>query len=88
VAITADRNVTDKEAEKKLKYKSLLIEVQRMWDVKCTIIQVITGVTRIITKGLKKNLEALIGKYSIRSLQKTAILGTLHIVCKLLQSET
>ena len=30
VAIPADRNVAQKEAEKKLKYKSLCIEMQRM----------------------------------------------------------
>jgi hypothetical protein len=38
VAIPADRNVVQKEAEKKLKYKSLCIELQRMWNLKCTII--------------------------------------------------
>jgi hypothetical protein len=32
VAIPADRNVAQKEAEKKLKYKSLCIEIQRMWN--------------------------------------------------------
>jgi hypothetical protein len=38
VAIPADRNVVRKEKEKKLKYKSLCIEIQRMWNLKCTII--------------------------------------------------
>jgi hypothetical protein len=33
MAIPADRNVVQKEAEKKLKYKSLCTEIQRMWDV-------------------------------------------------------
>jgi hypothetical protein len=37
VAIPANRNVVQKEAEKKLKYKSLCIEIQRMWNLKCTI---------------------------------------------------
>ena len=37
VAIPADRNVVQKEAEKKLKYKSLCIGIQRMWNLKCTI---------------------------------------------------
>jgi hypothetical protein len=39
VAIPADRNVVQKEAEKKLKYKSLCIEIQRTWNLKCTIIR-------------------------------------------------
>jgi len=30
VTITTDRNVVQKEAEKKLKYKSLCTEIQRM----------------------------------------------------------
>jgi hypothetical protein len=51
------------EAEKKLKYKSLCIEIQRMWTLKCKIIPVITGVTVIVTKGLRKNLDAMSGKH-------------------------
>jgi hypothetical protein len=61
VAIPADRNVVRKEAEKKLKYKILGIEVQRMWNLKCTIIPVITGATGMITESLTKNLEAIPG---------------------------
>jgi hypothetical protein len=36
VAIPADRNVIQKEAEKKLKRMSLCIEIQQMWNMKCT----------------------------------------------------
>jgi hypothetical protein len=42
------------EAEKKLKYKSLCIEIQRMWHLKCTIIPVIIGATGIVTRSLRK----------------------------------
>jgi hypothetical protein len=41
VAIPAGRNVVQKEAEKKLKYKSFCIEIQQMWNLKCTIVPVI-----------------------------------------------
>ena len=87
VAIPADRNVVQKEAEKKLKYKSSCIEIQRMWNLKCTILPVIIGATGIVTRSLRKNLEAVPGKNSIDSLQKTAILGTSHIIWKVLQCE-
>jgi hypothetical protein len=87
VAIPADRNVVQKKAEKKLKYESLCIEIQRMWNLKCTIIPVITGATGIVTRSLRKNLEAVPGRHSIDSLQKTAVLGTSHIIRKVLQCE-
>jgi hypothetical protein len=79
VAITADRNVVQKEAANKLKYKSLGIEIQRMWNLKCTFIPAINGATGIVTKNLRENLEAVPGKHSIDSLGKTALLETSHI---------
>jgi hypothetical protein len=51
------------------------------------IIPVITGDTGTVTGGLKKNLEDIPGKHSIDSQQKTAILGTSHIIRKVLQSD-
>jgi hypothetical protein len=56
VAIPADRNVVQKEAEKKLKHKSLCIEIQRMWNLKCTIIPVTIGATGIVTRSLRKKI--------------------------------
>jgi len=58
--------------------------IRRMWNLKCTIMPVIIGATRIVTRSLRKNLEAV---DSIDSLQKTAILGTSHIIRKVLQCE-
>ena len=59
VAIPTDSNVVQKEAEKELKYKCLCIEIQRMWNLKCTIVPVIIGATGIVTRSLKKNVEAV-----------------------------
>jgi hypothetical protein len=53
VPIPSDKNVIQKEAEKKLNYKNLSIEIQRMWNIKCFVIPVITGATVIISKSLK-----------------------------------
>jgi len=69
-----------KVAEKRLKYKSLCIEMQQMWNMKCMMIPVIIG--------FKKNLEAIPGKHSVDSLQKAAVPGTSHIIWEVLQSET
>jgi hypothetical protein len=58
-----------------------------MWNMKCFVIPVVIGATGTVTRGLKKYLEEILGKHSIYSLKKTAILGTLHILRKVLQSE-
>jgi hypothetical protein len=73
--------------EKKLKYKSLCIEIQQMCNLKCMIIPVIIGATGIVTRSLGKHLETVPGTHSIDSLQKTAVLGTAHIIRKVLQRE-
>jgi hypothetical protein len=39
-------------------------------------------------KGFKENLEAIPGKHLIDSLQQTAVLGTSHVIRKVLQCET
>jgi hypothetical protein len=37
VAIPGDRNITQMEAEKKLKYKNSCIEVQRIRNITCSV---------------------------------------------------
>jgi len=58
-----------------------------MWNMKCTILPVIIGATGIVMRSLRKDLETVPGKHSIDSLQKTAVLGTSHIIRKVLQYE-
>ena len=45
VANSGDRNMIKKEAEKILRYKDLIIEIQHMWNVKEKVIPVIIGET-------------------------------------------
>ena len=84
VAISGERNVIKKEAEKILKYKDLTIEIQRMWNVKTKVIPVIIGATGTISKSFRKYLSNIPGKHEVKELQKTAILGTAHILRKVL----
>jgi hypothetical protein len=84
VAIPGDRNVIQKEAEKVLKYKDLTIEIQCMWNVKTRVIPVIIRATGTISKSFRKYVSTVPGNHDVREPQKTAILGTAHILWKVL----
>jgi hypothetical protein len=84
VAISGDRNVIKKEAEKVLKYKDLTIEIQRMWNAKTKVIPVIIGTTCTISKSFRKYMSNITGNHEVKELQETAILGTAHILREVL----
>ena len=84
VAISGDRNLTKKETEKILKYKDLTIVIQLMWNVKIRVIPVIIGATGTISKSFRKYVNNIPGNPEVEELQKTAILGTAHILRKVL----
>ena len=84
VAIHGDRKVIKKEAEKILKYKDLITEIQRMWNVKAKVIPVMTGATGTISKPLRRYLNNIPGKHDIRELQKTVTLSAAHKLRKVL----
>ena len=75
-----------KEAEKILKYKDLTIEIQSMWKVKIRMIPVTIGATGTISKSFRKYvyISNIPGNHELKELQKTAILGTAHILRKVL----
>jgi hypothetical protein len=84
VAISEDRNVIKKEAEKILKYKELTIQIQRMWNIKTKVIPVTRGATETISKSFGKCVSNIPGNHEVKKPQKTAILGTVHILRKVL----
>jgi hypothetical protein len=84
VVILGDRNVIKKEAKTILKYKDLTINVPRKWNVNTNVIPIITGATGTLSKSFRKYLSNTPGKHEIKELQKTAILGTAHILWKVL----
>ena len=65
-AITGERNVIEKEAEKILKYKYRTIEMQRMWNFKKKVI----GVIRTSSEPCRKYLSDIPAKHKIKELQK------------------
>ena len=66
VAIPGDRNVIKKEAEKILKYKELIVETERMWNVKAKVIPVIIRVSGIFSKSFRQYLKNIPEKNEIK----------------------
>jgi hypothetical protein len=57
---------------------------QHMWNVKTKVIPVIIEATGTISKSFRKYVSNIPGKHEVGELQKTAILGTAHILRKAL----
>ena len=69
-----------KEAEKILKYKDLITEIQHMCNVKAILIPVVTGANGTISKSLRKYPNNIPGNYEIKELQKQPYCA-LHTYC-------
>jgi len=55
-----------------------------MLNVKTNVIPVIVGETGTISKSFRKYVSNIPGKPEVKELQKTTILGTAHILRKVL----
>jgi hypothetical protein len=58
--------------------------MQRMWNVETHVVPVLIGENGTISKSFRKYLSNMPEKHEIKELQKTAILGTAHILRKVL----
>lgn len=80
VAIPADHNLIQKEAEKMLKYRDLSIEISRMWDMRTEIVPIIIGALGAIPKTLNKNISKVPGQIKTQELQEATLYSTAHIL--------
>ena len=80
-----ETEISLKRSREDSKYKDLTIEIQRMWNVKTRVIPVIIGATGTISKSFRKYVSNIPGHHEVKELQKTAILGTAHILRKVLK---
>ena len=55
-----------------------------MQNVRTKVIPVIIGETGTISKSFRKYVSNIPGKHEVKELQKTAILGTAHILREVL----
>ena len=58
--------------------------MQRTWNVKKRVIPVIIVAIGTISKSFRKYVSNIPGNHEVKELQKTAILGTAHILRKVL----
>jgi len=72
--------VIKEKGEKTLKHKHLTTEIQSTWNVKREVTPAITVATDIISKSVTHYLSNIPGKHEMKGVQKTAIMGTAHIL--------
>ena len=66
------------------KYTDLQIECQRIWNKKVEVIPVIVGATGIVNRNIKTYKGKIPWSHNIYKVQRSAILGTAHILRKVL----
>ena len=77
-----DSNVIHKEIDKLNKYQDLLLEIQRLCNVKVEIIPIIIGALGALSPKLEGWLQRLNIKLHPSVLQKTVLLKTAGFLCR------
>ena len=81
VAVPTCTNVVKKVAEKLCKYKDLEIEIQKLWNLKeVKTVPIVVGALGTTVNGLSKYIEQISENVNFRTIQKTALLGSAHIL--------
>jgi len=62
----------------------IIIIIKCMWNMKTKMILVIIGATGTISKSFRKYVGNIPGNHEVKEPKKTAILGTAHILRKVL----
>ena len=85
-ALPADHIINLKECEKKAKYLDLVRELKKLWNMKVTIVPIVSGALGTITKGLFKGLEDLEVGGRVEIIQTTELLKTARILRRVLET--
>ena len=85
-AVTADDRIKLKECEKRDKYFDLARELNKLWNMKVTVIPIVIGAFGTVTKGLLKGLEELEVSGRVETIQTTALLRTARILRRVLET--
>ena len=85
-AVPADHRIKLKECEKRDKYFDLTRELEKLWNMKVTIIPIVIGAFGMVTKELLKGLEDLEVGGWVETIQTTALLKTARILRRFLET--
>ena len=86
IAVPGDSNVLQKETEKYEKCQGLAREIKRIWKSRTKVVPVVVGALGSVSKKLAGHLEQIGIKNRTRTMQKSALLGTAHILSKVLEA--
>ena len=84
-AVPGDSCILQKETEKCEKYQDLAREIQRIWKSRTKVVPVVVGALGSVSKKLAGHLRQLGIKNRRRTMQKSALLGSAHILRKVLE---
>ena len=85
-AASADHKVKLKEREKKNKCMDLARELKKLWNVKVTVIPIVTGALGTVTKGFIQGLDDLEIRGQVKTIQTTALLRSTRILRRVLET--
>ena len=83
-AYPADYNIKRKRTEKVTKYHDLVLEIQRLWNVKAEVVPVVIRALGAVTPEFSKWLKKLPIKLQPDFLQECVLLNTAGILCRTL----
>ncbi len=85
IAVPGDTRIKTKEQDKILAYQDLKRELKKLWHLKTVkVIPVVVGALGAVTSELRTHLDEVDCTLSVSNIQKTALLGTAHILRKVL----
>lgn len=87
IAVPGDVRTKMKEEEKIDKYQDLAREISRLWGMSTTVVPITIGSLGTITDRLTPFLSMLGVTLSFETIQKSALLGTAHILRKVLEKK-
>ena len=86
IAVPGDARINDKEQDKILKYQDLKREIKTVWQLrKVSVVPIVIGALGAVTPNFRRYLDSVSCKLRVSNLQKTALLGSAHILRKVLE---